>query len=273
MIPGLHIGTSGWSYKDSTGWKEIFYHSMSSLLHQYLTYFDTAEINSTFYALPKKGFIQYLKKNVDEKKFFTAKLPKKVTHDNRLDLSGDAGQDLNEYFTLLQPISDRLAALLIQLPPWHIDKMADLEAFFTNLDQSFRYAIEFRHKSWLGPETWTLLEQYDIAHVIVDEPRLPVNMRITTDFAYVRWHGHGSNPWYKYKYTEEELREWKPRLLELSSNTDAVVGYFNNHFFGYAPYNALQMLELMDMIKPRQMKKLESMEAKFSIEQTSLDQF
>jgi len=273
MISGLHIGTSGWSYKDSTGWKGIFYHSMSSLLQQYLTYFDTAEINSTFYALPKRGFIQHLKTNVDETRFFTAKLPKKVTHDNRLDISGDGGQVLDEYFTLLRPLANRLAALLIQLPPWHVDKMADLEAFLSELDFSFRYAIEFRHESWLRPETWHLLEKYDIAHVIVDEPRLPINMRTTTDFAYIRWHGHGSDPWYKYKYSTDELKEWKPRLEKLTQENNAVLGYFNNHFFGYAPFNALQMLELMDQTEPRQKKKLESMEAKLAIEQTSLDDF
>jgi uncharacterized protein YecE (DUF72 family) len=271
MISGLHIGTSGWSYKDSTGWKGIFYHSMSSLLQQYLTYFDTAEINSTFYALPQKGFIQHLKKNVDETKLFTAKLPKKITHDNRLDISGDGGQVLDKYFTLLRPIADRLAALLIQLPPWSINKMADLETFLSKLDPSFRYAIEFRHESWLRSETWHLLEKYDIAHVTVDEPRLPINMQTTTDFAYVRWHGHGTDPWYKYKYSIDELREWKPRLEKLTEENKAVLGYFNNHFFGYAPFNALQMLELMGRLEPQQKTKLESMELKFATEQTSLD--
>ncbi len=271
MIPGTHIGTSGWSYKDD--WKNIFYHSPTSLLEQYLTYFDTAEINSTFYALPKPNFIRHLVEGTNPRKFFTAKIPRAVTHDNRLDVSGEGGDVIEEFFNLISPLKSRLSALLIQLPPWATDKMADLETFLTNLDKSYRYAIEFRHESWLNSRVWDLIEEHQIAHVIVDEPKLAINPRITTDFVYVRWHGHGENPWYKYRYSKDELSEWVPRLQRLQDETDAILGYFNNHFFGYAPFNALQMLQLLKTINPTQEEKLHRMESKFSKKQTKLDQF
>jgi len=271
MISGLHIGTSGWSYKDD--WKNIFYHSPTSLLEQYLTYFDTAEINSTFYALPKPNFIRHLAEGIHPKKIFTAKIPQAVTHDNRLDLSGEGGNVLKEFFNLMAPMKSRLSTLLIQLPPWAIDKMSDLETFLSNLDESYRYAIEFRHESWLNSRVWTLIEEHQIAHVIVDEPKLPVNMRITTDFTYIRWHGHGTDIWYKYRYSLDELTEWVPRLQKLRDETDTILGYFNNHFFGYAPFNALQMLQLLEMITPAQEEKLYRMESQFSKKQTKLDQF
>ncbi len=72
--------------------------------------------------------------------------------------------------------------------------MADVESFFSGLDDSFRFAIEFRHESWLNDRVWKLLEDYGIAHVIVDEPKLPISLRVTTDFSYIRWHGYGSRP-------------------------------------------------------------------------------
>jgi len=113
MRKGLHIGTSGWSYEKD--WKGVFYKSGPSLLQQYLSYFQTAEINSTFYALPQPNFVKHLT-SLDESFFFTAKLPKKVTHDSRLDISGEGGATLTEFFRLIEPLRGRIPVLLIQLP-------------------------------------------------------------------------------------------------------------------------------------------------------------
>jgi uncharacterized protein YecE (DUF72 family) len=275
MNKGLYLGTSGWSYPDSppNGWKDILYHKSSTLLQQYLTYFDTAEINSTFYAPPKPSFIKHLATNTPEGKFFTAKIPKKVTHDYRLELADEGGVVLQEFIDLMTPIKEKLEVLLIQLPPWDMSQMANLETFFSSLPTTFRYAIEFRHESWLTGMVWNLLEDYGIAHVVVDEPRLPINLRITADFSYVRWHGHGQKLWYYYRYSTEELSQWVPRLETLQSSTDTVLGYFNNHFAGNAPLNTLQMLQLLGKISPHQSSKLERMMEHFSTSQTILGDF
>jgi uncharacterized protein YecE (DUF72 family) len=272
MIPkGLHIGTSGWSYKKD--WAGVFYRGSSSMLQQYLDYFDTSEINSTFYALPKPSFVKHLADSLGENVFFTAKLPRAVTHDNRLDLSGEGGKVLDDYFSLMAPLQKHLAVLLIQLPPWEPSRLADLESFLAKLDPKFRYAIEFRHESWLTEHIWKTLEDHRIGYVIVDEPKLPIDLRVTTDFAYVRWHGHGSRPWYNYRYSLDELEQWRPRLGELSDEAEAVVGYFNNHFSGNAPLNALQMLKLMNLANPRQEAKLERMSGRDEAVQASLDEY
>ncbi len=270
MKHGLHIGTSGWSYEKD--WKGSFYTSGKSMLQQYLSYFDTAEINSTFYSLPNSNFIKHLAA-VDRSKFFTAKLPKKVTHDCKLDLAGEGGQVLNEFYDILKPIEYRIHVLLIQLPPWKLSSMADLETFFSQLKSPFRYAIEFRDESWLVSSVWELLEKYEVAHCIVDEPKLPIDPRVTTDFSYIRWHGHGGKLWYNYRYSLEELEKWKPTVQQLMHSVDTTYGYFNNHFAGNAPMNALQMLSLLEMINQKQERKLQKMLERNTFSQTSLDDF
>jgi len=270
MRKGLHIGTSGWSYDKD--WSGIFYTSGESMLKQYLKYFQTAEINSTFYALPKSNFIKHLS-TLDESVFFSAKLPKKVTHDNRLNLSGVGGETLTEFFRLIEPIRNRIPVLLIQLPPWEMSTMGDLETFLSLLDSQYRYAIEFRDHSWLINAVWNLLEDYGIAHVIVDEPKLPVDLRITTDFSYIRWHGHGENPWFNYRFSIEELEAWVPRLEQVSGSVDITFGYFNNHFAGNAPLNAMQMLSLLKRITPKQQVKLNRMLKVSETTQATLDEF
>lgn len=270
MKKGLHIGTSGWSYEKD--WKGTFYTSGSSLLQQYLSYFETAEINSTFYALPKHNFVKHLE-SIDRSKFFTAKLPKKVTHDSRLDLSGEGGQVLDQFYKLLKPIESQIHVLLIQLPPWKLSSMNDLETFLSNLKPPFRYAIEFHDTSWLVNPVWSLLEKYEVANCIVDEPKLAIDLRVTTDFSYIRWHGHGEKLWYNYRYTIEELENWKPKVKQVMNSADTVLGYFNNHFAGNAPLNALQMLSLLEMIDRTQERKLQKMLEKSQFDQTSLDDF
>lgn len=242
------------------------------MLQQYLSYFETAEINSTFYALPKPNFIKHLG-SIDRSKFFTAKLPKKVTHDHKLDLSGEGGHVLDQFYDLLAPIKERIPVLLIQLPPWKLSAMSDLETFLSSLKPPFRYAIEFRDESWLISSVWSLLEKYKIAHCIVDEPKLPVDLRITTDFSYIRWHGHGGKLWYNYRYSLEELEQWKPKVQQVLESVETVYGYFNNHFAGNAPLNALQMLSLLSSINRKQERKLEKMLERDKFSQTSLDDF
>ena len=242
------------------------------MLKYYLSYFKTAEINSTFYALPKPKFIKHLS-SLDESVFFTAKLPKKVTHDARLNLHDEGGETLSEFFRLLKPIRNRVPVLLIQLPPWDISSMSDFETFLSFLDTSFRYAIEFRDSSWLVSRVYNLLEDYGIANTIVDEPKLPIDLRITADFSYIRWHGHGENPWFNYRFSVEELEAWVPRLKQITRSVDTTFGYFNNHFAGNAPLNAFQMLSLLEMITPKQQVKLDRMLKTAETTQATLDEF
>jgi uncharacterized protein YecE (DUF72 family) len=270
MRKGLHIGTCGWSYPE---WKGIFYSGDSGFVRQYLSYFDVAEINATFYGPLKEDFMNFLRLELPPEKFFTAKIPHIITHNNRLDLKTEAGPALSDFFVKTKTMIDRLDALLIQLPPWDITTFGDLELFFNALDTDYRFAVEFRHESWLKSSVFRLLEKYNLAYTIVDEPRLPIDMRVTADFAYVRLHGHGDDPWYNYMYSLKELKAWRPRLEQLLDEVGTVLVFFNNHFFGYGPTNALQMMDLLGSINPSQNRKMERMLKQLSVKQTSLDEF
>ena len=103
-------------------------------------------------------------------------------------------------------------------------------------------------------ETWRLLEDYGVAYVNVDEPLLPPEVHLTSDFTYFRWHGRGEKPWFDYKYSEEELEPWVPKVLETAKSVKWVYGYFNNHFHGYAPENCLQLIERLGLLSVEQKK-------------------
>jgi uncharacterized protein YecE (DUF72 family) len=218
--------------------------------------FKTAEIDSTFYRNPSKGMVMGWLRYSPSDFVFAAKLPKQVTHTRKLGLKGDFKEDLNTFLQLMRPLQlgGKLTCLLIQLPPSYDYNPENLEAFFTILDPLFKYAVEFRNLSWMRPETWDLLKKYNVAYVNVDEPLLPPEVHLTTDLAYFRWHGKGEKIWFDYRYSKEELEPWIPKVKEASQKVKKVVGYFNNHYHGYAPENCLYLIERLGLLSEQQKK-------------------
>jgi uncharacterized protein YecE (DUF72 family) len=253
----IFLGTCGWSYKE---WEGVFYQKKSSesKLRAYSRVFKTAEIDSTFYRNPSKSTVMGWLKYSPSDFVFTAKLPKTITHENMLGLKKEVKADLEVFLDLMRPLQlgGKLACLLIQLPPKYVYNPQNLEAFFQMLDPMFRYAVEFRNLTWLMPATKTfeLLKQYEVAFTIVDEPLLPPEVHLTTDFAYFRWHGRGEEIWFDYLYKEEELTPWVPKVQDSAKKVKQVYGYFNNHYHGYAPENCLQLLENLGLLSANQRK-------------------
>lgn len=249
----LLIGTSGWSYNE---WVGVFYpNSTTNKLSFYTKIFATAEVDSTFYAYPAKGLAIGWAKNSPDGFVFSAKLPRLITHDKKLDLSKGAEADLVRFLSIMKPliVGGKLGPILIQLPPSYSFRsdFERLRGFLDVVPEDVKFAVEFRHPSWLREEVWSLLRRRNVANVIVDEPLLPPEVTITADFAYVRWHGRGTRPWYNYRYRDKELESWVPKVKEMSAQVKKTYGYFNNHFRGFAVENSLKMMQMVGASNPQ----------------------
>nr|MDO8098626.1 DUF72 domain-containing protein [Candidatus Njordarchaeota archaeon] len=247
------LGTSGWSYEE---WVEPFYRFKNvSKLRFYNRVFRTAEIDSTFYRYPTEGTVFGWLRYTDPGFVYTAKLPKQITHEKMLNLNEGVEEDINKFCELMRRLLDggKLGCLLIQLPPsFTYDYVDRLESFFKVLPREFSYAVEFRDLSWMNDETWKLLSKHAVAYANVDEPLLPPDVKVTSNIAYFRWHGRGRRPWFDYRYKEEELKPWVPKVKEAAGRVEKVYGYFNNHYHGYAVENCLQVLEMLGVLTPEQ---------------------
>ncbi len=261
MIDDMFLGCSGWSYKE---WIGPFYSKNdTSMLRAYTKVFRTAEINSTFYRYPTSKMVMGWARYSPSDFIFSAKLPQTITHKKKLDLKAGVQEDLNKFCDLMRTLllEGKLGCLLIQLPPRYEHNIPHLESFFEILPVEFNFAVEFRNISWMKDDTWRLLSKHKVAYTIVDEPLLPPEVQLTSNTAYIRWHGKGSRPWFNYRYSKEELSPWIPKLKLVSQNVKRVYGYFNNHFHGYAPENCLQVLEMLGMAETGQkesMKRIDS---------------
>ena len=109
-------------------------------------------------------------------------------------------------------------------------------------------------------EAFDLLRSTGVAYTIVDEPLLPPDLHVTSPAAYLRWHGHGTDPWYNYHYSEDELKTWVPRVQQVASQSETVYGFFNNHFHGYAPENCIQILRMLGVQTQDQARALQRIE-------------
>lgn len=253
------LGTSGWSYTD---WEKVFYpDSKTPKLSYYSTVFPTAEIDSTFYAYPSKGLVLGWARNTPPGFQFSAKVPKLITHDKKLDLEQGVEIDLRKFLDLLAPLKDtnKLGPSLIQLPPsFSRREQPLLEGFLEVLPSEYRFSAEFRHLSWLEDResVYSLLRKYNVATTIVDEPLLPVDLTTTADFAFVRWHGRGKRLWYNYEYSSQELDPWTERVGKVSKRVKKVYGYFNNHFHGSAVVNSIEMLAKLGIANEKQRETL-----------------
>jgi len=260
----IFLGTCGWSYKE---WEGPFYQKgEKTKLRAYSRVFKTAEIDSTFYRYPSNGTVMGWLRYSPSDFLFTAKIPKLITHDKKLGLKSNVQPDLERFLDLMQPLQldGKLFCLLIQLPPSYSFTLENLESFFQKLPPQFRFAAEFRHLSWLNEETWKLLKKYKVAYVNVDEPLLPPEVHLTTDFSYFRWHGRGKKPWFDYEYSREELEPWVAKIEDASKKSKKVCGFFNNHFHGYAPENCLQLLERLGLLTEQQEKAKKKAQSKQS---------
>ena len=241
----LRFGCSGWDYQEWVG--PLYRSATESKLAAYSRVFDTAEINSTFYRMPEKGMVLGWARYTHDEFRFAAKVPQTVTHDRLCDVGLGADKELLTYCEIMRPLLDagKLGPLLLQLPPRLRFDPSKLRDFFAILPPEFTWALEPRNKTWMVEEAFELLAAHHVAYTIVDEPLLPPALRVTAKTAYVRWHGHGKDPWYDYRYSDEELRAWVPKVQEVAAKADELYGFWNNHYHGYAPENCLDVLKLL----------------------------
>lgn len=239
----IRIGTSGWVY---AGWRERFYPKglpQRRWLEYYARHFDTVELNATTYRLPKEPQIQVWCESVPKDFLYTIKLSRLITH--RKSLPQRVDEFIENYMHRAACFqAGKVAQILVQFPPYLERNDDHLRAFLDKLPPQHRYAVEFRHRSWLVADTEETLRERGMALCIHDYPGFRMHPVVTSaQFAYVRLHGYEGL--YVGSYPRRALRRWAERIWTLSEQAADVYVYFNNDADAAAPYDAEQLCELM----------------------------
>jgi uncharacterized protein YecE (DUF72 family) len=237
------IGSSGYYYP---GWTGKFYPEnmkSSEFLTYYQNYFDTVELNSTFYHMPKKTTMRNLKRKLKPDFVVGVKMNRTITHLKRLK---NVENELEMFFDSISELGTSLGAILVQLPPSLKLNIELLNSFLALLPEQFKYAIEFRHKSWLDENVFAMLRDHNVAFVVSHGDDYPFLKRETANFSYIRL--HGPDELYASLYSEIELKEWSEYIKEINKKRIGAFVYFNNDFYGYAIENATSLKNLLSML-------------------------
>ena len=246
--PGLYLGTSGWSYAD---WNGSLYPeglAAGARLAEYAKHYATVEIDSTFYGTPRRATVQKWREVVPSGFLFAAKFPQEITHEKTL---VGCKEPAENFVRTMEELGDRRGPLLLQLPPsFTVEGMDALERFLDGLPKGFRYAVEVRHRSWVGSDLPALLREHRAALTLVDYPRMPRMEEATADFAYVRWLGNRrefpSGHTHPKKDRSEDLRWWSGLVDRFLSENKTVFAYANNHYQNHSPSTLEQFLEIRE---------------------------
>jgi uncharacterized protein YecE (DUF72 family) len=265
MMPSevnIYIGTSGWSYPKGEGtWKGFFYPpGKINELEYYGQFFNTVEINSSFYRPPNSGYVYNWARRVPPGFLFAVKLWQKFTHPRMYkEATGEdaaiSRQDVDMFIRCLEPLvrSGKLGALLAQFPPSfkNDDYGRQVLEAVANAFGQYPLAVELRHRSWSDDAgTAELLRGKSIAWVQIDEPRfsssVAAEVPVTADIAYFRFHGRNAKEWwtgdsetrYRYLYSPDEIAGLAERVKAAAGEAKTLFAFFNNHWQAYAPRNA-----------------------------------
>jgi uncharacterized protein YecE (DUF72 family) len=247
----LRIGTSGWMYKD---WGATFYPPDLKKGHlQFLSQeFNTVEVNSSFYHLPRDTTFEKWRDETPDNFIFAVKLSRFITHQLRL---REAKEPLDRFLTNAKKLRQKLGVILIQLPPSLKFDQDTLENFLSDLKKASakshlepRFALEPRHVSWFAKEELSavrrILTREHMAIVFPHSSKIPsakpIDANITADFLYVRF--HGPSEFAASRYGASRLRPWAKRISAWLARGLDVFVYFNNDVHGHAIHDARTLI-------------------------------
>ena len=238
----IRIGCSGWNYQH---WRNgVFYPPRCPArrwLAFYARHFDTVEVNSTFYRLPRESVVAGWVAGTPPGFLLAIKASRYLTHVKRLTGLEEGVPRLLER---IRPLSgtEKMGPVLWQLPGTFRRDDERLAAALDLLPPG-RHCFEFRHESWFVDEVYDLLHSHGVALVVGDDPRRPFQtLERTADFMFVRFHAGAADG--TGNYSERELRRWAERIEAWSQDGDALA-YFNTDWEGYAIRNGLRLQELL----------------------------
>ncbi len=235
------IGTAGWSIPLSEAER---FPSEGTSLERYASRFGCAEINSSFHRSHRPATWERWAASVPAEFRFSAKLPKTITHKQRLK---DSDEFVRTFLEEVAPLGSKLAILLVQLPPSLAFDAEVASRFFDALQAGAkaRLVCEPRHPSWFDEAADRLLGEREVARVAADPARVPAAAEPGGWRALTYYRLHGSPVPYRSSYEPDRLTAYALAMREDLAAEREVWCIFDNTASSAATGNALALQELL----------------------------
>lgn len=238
----LYIGTSGFQYDD---WVGPYYPEglpKENWLAYYAQEFRALEINFTYYRMPTARGLAGMAAKVPDNFCFAVKATQEMTHARERDPNV-----FQQFQDALKPLieQNKFGVILAQFPS-SFRANGESRAYFQFLREqldTLPVVVELRNKEWVddehAEETFEVLNQNNLGFCAVDEPFFPRVAQVTSNVAYVRFHGRNYKKWWKhehawerydYTYSQQELQEWVPKIQQMNEMAETTFVFSNNHY-------------------------------------------
>jgi uncharacterized protein YecE (DUF72 family) len=234
----IRIGTAGWTIPRAIADR---FPPEGTGLERYAAGFPVAEINSSFHRPHRLSTWEKWRDSVPESFRFSAKLPKSITHVRKL---VDCAAETAEFLGQAHGLGDKLAVLLVQLPPKLDLDPPTAAAFFSNLKArtSAAIACEPRHISWFTPAADALLDQLKVARVAADPAICEAAAEPGGWRGLHYWRLHGSPVIYRSSY-EDRIDEIASAICRDGQDSWCI---FDNTASSAGGVDALQLMQALD---------------------------
>ncbi|HOK08867.1 MAG TPA: DUF72 domain-containing protein [Candidatus Hydrogenedens sp.] len=244
----IYIGTSGWSYPHWA--KGVFYPKSvptQNWLIYYASIFNAVEVNSTFYRLPNPSLLKKWLDITPTNFMFSIKIWRRISHDLRLK---NVHKEIDDFYQSVLPLQEKIKVYLLQTPPSFIPDINLLDEFLCAWSERFTnslLAVELRNKKCFHEEIFNVMSKHNVSLCLEDYKGCEIDDVITANWIYIR--KHGSTGRYQGEYTQQQLKSEAEKIKQWVTESKEVFIFFNNDFGGYAPKNALQLIEFIKNIK------------------------
>src|SRR5205085_57040 len=235
----IRIGCSGWTYRH---WRELFYPKglpQRRWFEYYAGHFDTAEINNSFYRLPKAETFEKWRAQAPPGFCYAVKANRFLTQAKKLK---DCAEPLQRMMVPFRALGDRLGVILYQLPPHFRINLERLADFLALAPKDVTNVFEFRDPSWYADETFALLEKHGASFCVHDMKGSETERIAVGPAADIRLHGAGGKYWGR--YSDDALLSWTDWLVRQAKSGRRIWCYFNNDIHAHAIHDA-QTLKAM----------------------------
>jgi uncharacterized protein YecE (DUF72 family) len=201
----IHVGTSGYAYKE---WKGIFYPEklpQKEMLRFYAQRLSAVEINYTFHHMPTERVLAPWTQQVPDGFAFALKAPQRITHWKKL---RNVEEEADYFFRALAVLGGKLGPALFQFPTSFRaeENRAALEAFLPLIPGHVPCAFDFRSPTWLDAGIADLLRERGCSLCTEDTDEAPAERIVgTASWGYLRLR--------RSDYGEADLERWLERIL------------------------------------------------------------
>lgn len=247
--PQVFVGCAKWGRKDWVGKIYPKGTKEADFLSHYAKFFNTIELNATFYKLPSKTQTAGWRSKVGPDFRFCPKFSDKITHLRRLK---DAKEMTDRFLEGISGFGENLGpAFLMAHPGMGPKTLETIALFLDTLPKDVEVFVELRHADWFKNQEafntmFDIFEKAKAGSVITDASgrRDCIHMRLTTPQAFIRFVGNGLHP-----TDYSRVDEWVDRLKGwMDQGLQSVYFFMHQHEEIHSPELSKYVIERLNKV-------------------------